>query len=74
MGKCYIISYGRSVHYPHQAEFTKRKLFEKKAKAEAFLKKLEKRKDIDFSDAIVKDGSCKGLRKQYPAGKLYNGE
>lgn len=50
--KKYGVIYGTSVYYPHQDEYTWTKEFDTKEKAMAFLKKVNKRKLIDFTDIV----------------------
>ena len=51
--KKYLVSYGQSVYYKEQDAKTKRKKFNTKKDALMFLKKVNKRKNVDFSDLTV---------------------
>lgn len=50
--KKYAVIYGTSVYYPHQDDYTWTREFDTKKKASVFLKKVNKRKNIDFSDFV----------------------
>lgn len=51
--KTYKITWGRSVYYKLQHEDTHSKVFKLKKDAIKFLSKLNKNKDVDFTDASV---------------------
>ena len=59
--KKYYVSWGMSVYYPHQPAHTNRRCFSTKKLANAFLKKVNKRKTTEFSDAGVMP-NCKPKR------------
>jgi hypothetical protein len=46
----YRVSYGQSVYYKNQDEATKHRTFNTKKEAYDFLARVNKRKDVDFSD------------------------
>ena len=55
MALLYIVLWGRSVFFEEQDEATKVRAFRNSEMAETFLKRLNKRSDVDFTDLAVVD-------------------